>query len=57
MDIKQVKTVDRYCAGCIYRVRITDSMFFCSYIFRTGKARGCPAGKGCTKRIRRKLNG
>ena len=55
MENKKVKTVDRYCKGCIYHVRITDTMYFCAYIFRTGKQRGCPAGKGCTEKVRRTL--
>lgn len=42
--------VDAYCKGCIYLG--TNSMGkCCDYNYITGKARGCPAGDGCTKRL------
>jgi len=36
-----------YCHGCIYRQRNDSS---CNYIFMEGHSRGCPPGKGCTKK-------
>jgi hypothetical protein len=42
--------VDAYCKGCIYLG--TNSMGkCCDYNYVTGKARRCPAGDGCTKRL------
>jgi DNA-binding NarL/FixJ family response regulator len=35
------------CAGCIhYAIGVGN----CDYLHHTGKRRGCPAGKGCTRK-------
>ena len=41
-------TVDKYCIGCKYYTEIYLKLHYCSYLFREGKRRPCPAGKGCT---------
>ena len=35
------------CDGCIHYARSVGS---CDYFHHTGEFRGCPAGKGCTRR-------
>lgn len=43
---------DSYCEPCVYsRVNDQYGLTLCNYIIITGKRRGCPAGKGCDKRI------
>ena len=46
--------VDAYCENCTYLVRF--GFQYCDYIGTTGHRRGCPPGKGCTRRklIRRR---
>lgn len=41
------KTYDRACKGCIY-LGTAGSFGCCDYIFKVGKRRPCPHGKGCT---------
>jgi transposase-like protein len=36
-----------HCNGCIHYARSVGS---CDYFHHTGQRRGCPAGKGCTRR-------
>ena len=45
---------DKYCKGCIYCAKITDEIWYCSYIFRENKRRPCDPGKGCTVKTKRK---
>lgn len=40
--------MSRYCSGCVY---FGSYLRNCDYIFIEGHSRGCPPGKGCTKRI------
>ena len=42
--------IDKYCKDCRYRDILTHRIYFCAYIIYEGKMRGCPCGKGCTKR-------
>lgn len=42
-----MKENDRYCKGCIYRVRVGNEPC-CNYILATKQRRPRPAGKGCT---------
>lgn len=41
------KKYDRACKGCIYLGSAGD-LCSCDYIFKVGKRRPCPPGKGCT---------
>ena len=45
--MEKEKVVDRHCEGCKYYCQIWKNLYYCSYLFRTGKRRPCPAGKGC----------
>ena len=45
-----IKTVDDYCIGCAYLMRVGDGTNACDYIGATEKRRPCPAGTGCTVR-------
>lgn len=42
--------IDEYCNGCGYVDELTHDIPFCAYILYEHKMRGCPTGKGCTKR-------
>lgn len=42
--------IDEYCDGCRYVDELMHDVPFCAYILYEHKMRGCPAGKGCTKR-------
>ena len=42
--------IDEYCNGCRYVDELTHDVPFCAYILYENKMRGCPSGKGCTKR-------
>lgn len=44
-----VGVVDAWCDKCIFINR--DGQKSCHYYILTGRRRGCPAGKGCTRRI------
>ena len=44
------RTVDKYCAGCIYRGGQSGYLKCCNYYLITDKRRPCPAGEGCTVR-------
>ena len=50
----KIKTCDSYCKSCIYS---WDSGWhtkpICQFILMRFEPRGCPAGKGCTQRVRR----
>lgn len=50
---------DPHCRGCIYLSGMSNELYYCAYIFKTGKKRPCPPGKECTeKKTRRsKKNG
>lgn len=39
----------RHCRGCIY-LGTAGNFANCDYYLRTGQRRGCPAGKGCTRK-------
>lgn len=41
---------DETCGGCIFRGWL-NGMTICDFIGLTGRRRGCPAGKDCTRRI------
>ena len=45
---------DSYCRGCIYRGGNSEEIKSCNYYLMTSIRRPCPAGKGCTVRVRRK---
>lgn len=43
--------VDDYCRGCIYRSGyFGGAAVTCDYLLRTRERRGCPSGKGCTRK-------
>ncbi|MCI9273743.1 MAG: hypothetical protein HFE39_07285 [Clostridiales bacterium] len=42
----------RGCEGCFYRSKERKST--CDYMYLTGFQRGCPAGEGCTRKMRKK---
>ena len=43
---------DSYCEPCVYsRVNDQFGLTICNYINVVGVSRGCPAGKGCDKRV------
>lgn len=43
---------DSYCEPCIYsRTNDQFGLTTCNYINVVGVSRGCPAGKGCDKRV------
>lgn len=48
-EAKPFPTCDSYCRGCIHSSK-TGDRYSCMYIFHKDKMRGCPPGKGCTKR-------
>ena len=54
MEDQREKKVDRYCVGCQYLKKITDDIYFCSYMLDTDKRRPCPPGRGCTVRTLKK---
>lgn len=41
---------DTYCEGCIYLAKASE--VYCDYICATDRRRPCPAGYGCTERVR-----
>ena len=44
-------TVDKSCKGCKYLyIGSASNLRCCDYLTITGQPRGCPAGKGCTKK-------
>lgn len=45
--------MDPYCRGCAYRQRCEGTSTNCGYCVITGKLRGCPAGKGCTRKAKK----
>lgn len=49
MILEEIKTKNQYpCSECVYRAPEGDANQ-CDYILKTGKVRGCPPGKACTK--------
>lgn len=44
---------DKHCKGCIYRCNLYNYLYCCDYFLRTGKRRPCPAGQGCTVKIKK----
>lgn len=38
------------CKGCIFRGK-TGADSSCDFIYLTNQPRGCPAGKGCTRKV------
>ena len=58
---KKPACIDKTCLDCIYLGIIFNSKSkksvngkYCDYLLRTGMSRGCPAGKGCTQKVRKK---
>ena len=47
-------TTKKSCKNCIYSYNVTDTLIICDYLLKTNKRRPCPAGKGCTAKIKRK---
>lgn len=46
---------DNYCKDCVYRQALTNGFcIVCNYLLDTGKRRPCPAGEGCTVKIKGK---
>ncbi len=45
---------DKFCEDCIYRSCLTDYLKYCTYFFTTEQRRPCPAGTGCTVKVKRK---
>ena len=44
---------NRYCKGCVYNAELgSPKSGYCNYIFVERKRRPCPAGNGCTVRIK-----
>ena len=41
----------RECNGCQYRGKTGSGDVTCDFMFLTGVPRGCPAGKGCTRKV------
>lgn len=44
---------DKNCRGCVYLCTIYNDVRSCDYLLKTDKRRPCPAGKGCTVKIRK----
>ena len=44
------KICDKYCHSCLYYHGGFDVTRCCNYLLWTEKMRGCPPGKGCTKK-------
>lgn len=42
---------DKTCIGCIYCAVLSGGDLTCDYLLVTHNRRGCPAGKGCERRI------
>lgn len=42
---------DKTCRGCIYCAVLSGGDLTCDYLLVTHNIRGCPAGKGCERRI------
>lgn len=39
------------CNGCKYRGKTGSGDITCDFMFLTGVPRGCPPGKGCTRKV------
>ena len=50
----KVKVCDKYCRGCYFYQGNDESSRCCSYYLITDKHRGCDAGTGCDKKVKRK---
>lgn len=48
------KACDKFCHDCWYYRMIFHDLKYCSYFFDTDKRRPCPAGTGCTVKVKRK---
>lgn len=46
----RVGVCDSYCKGCQY----LGSYKICDFFLTTREKRGCPAGKGCTRKVKGK---
>lgn len=45
-----------YCDGCTFRKKFTAwDLLYCDYLFMSGERRPCPAGDGCTVRVKRRV--
>lgn len=57
---KEIKCVTEYCAGCFFLEKAPENQAgykaYCNYIGVMKHSRGCPAGDGCTKRLRKRRN-
>lgn len=42
-----------YCRKCVYRRTFSMWLPYCDYICMVGKPRPCPAGDGCSARVRK----
>lgn len=45
----------KYCDGCHYRKIFHGAFPYCDYLLMTGERRPCPAGDGCTVRVKRRV--
>lgn len=51
----QKSVCSRYCKGCVYNAEMSSCTYgYCNYIFVEKKRRPCPAGKGCTVKVKGK---
>ena len=48
-----VSVCDRHCKGCVYNADMVSIRYgYCNYLFVEKKRRPCPAGKGCTVKVK-----
>lgn len=45
---------DKNCDNCVYYKMIFQDLKYCAYFFDTDNRRPCPAGTGCTVKVKRK---
>ena len=43
---------DRTCADCVFRSKLNFHGIICNYLAVMGRRRGCPAGKGCLRKVK-----
>ncbi len=48
------KICDGYCKDCVYFSMVYNDLKYCTYFFYTDERRPCPAGTGCTVKVKRK---
>lgn len=45
---------EKSCKNCVFSYMVCNQLYICDYFLKTNKRRPCPAGEGCTVKIKRK---